>query len=207
MLFHCLVQNVKMHTTMVHYFTEKGSPLSRTICNLETDDQNAHPGFTWSLLDVPLTMAGMNGFECAKMLVETGKVDPITGGAKDGEKFSVVPMFQEYCYIGTNNYVRWLSCEHIPSHKRGVSEFVDRVFKCIIAMKRNRHFTTWVYKRRTPSHAILMSRHQETITLLVQKGKGQQVDFLEERNSVGRTALHEAAENGDLASVEILLQL
>lgn len=205
MIFHCLVRNVEVDTTMVDLFIEKGSPLSRTISSLEVDGQDIRSGLTWSLLDLPLTMTATNGFEVAKVLVEHSRVDPITGGTPTGEAFNVVPMFQEYCHAGTNIYIRWLCKEHVPNHKRG--EFVDRVLKCITSMKKNRDFSTWVYARRTPSHAILMSRHQETVALLVQKGKEQDEDFLTETNSTGKTALHMAAENGDLESVKILLQL
>ena len=205
MIFHCFVQNVEIDTTVVQYFIEKGSPLSRVIVNREVDGQGAQPGYRWSMLDLPLTMTTVNGFEVAKVLVEFGEVDPITGGTPDGEAFIVVPMFQEYCFIGTNNYIRWLCEKHIPNDKRG--EFVDRVFECITSMKNNPRFTTWNYERRTPSHAILTSQHQETITQLVQKGEEQDEDFLAETNSTGKTALHMAAENGDLESVKILLQL
>lgn len=205
MILHCLVRNVEVDTTMVDLFIEKGSPLSRTISSIEVDGQDTSTGYIWSLLDLPLTMTTMNGFEVAKVLVERGKVDPITGGTPTGETFDVVPMFQEYCFAGTNNYICWLCKEHIPNHKRG--EFVYQVLKCITSMKKHEGFSAWVYERRTPSHAILTSRHQETVALLVQKGKEQDEDVLTETNSTGKTALHMAAENGDLESVKILLQL
>ena len=205
MIFHCFVQNVEIDTSMVQCFIEKGSPLSRTITNLEVDGQGVRVGCSWSLLDLPLTVTAVNGFEVAKVLVEFGKVDPITGSSPSGEAFEIVPMFQEYCFNGSNRYIRWLCKDHIPNHKR--KEFVDRVLKCITAMKNNPFFTTWIYEQRTPSHAILTSQHQETVALLVQKGKEQGEDFLAETNSIGKTALHMAAENGDEKSVKILLQL
>ena len=205
MLFHCFVQEVDLHITMVQYFIKKRSPLSRTIYNYEVSGEDITPAFKWSLLDLPLTMPGRNGLEVAKMLVELGKVDPITGGTPDGESFAVVPMFQEYCYIGTNNYIYWLFNEHIPSHER--VEFVDRVLMCITSMKNHRQFTIWTYEQRTPSHGILTSRHQEAIALLVEKGKQQGEEFLKETNSTGKTALHMAAKDGDLESVKFLLQL
>ena len=203
MLFHCFVQEVELDITMVQYFITKRSPLSRTIYNYEVSGEDIRPAFKWSLLDLPLTMPGRNGLEVAKVLVESGKVDPITGGTPDGETFAVVPMFQEYCYIGTNNYICWLFNEHIPSHKR--VKFADRILKCITSMKKNP--TIWTYEQRTPSHGILTSRHQEAIALLVEKGKQQGEEFLKETNSTGKTALHMAAKDGDLESVKILLQL
>ena len=202
MILHCISQNVELDPTVVQYFIEKKSPLNREIYSSEVDSQN---GYGWSVLDLPLTITTMNGFEVAKVLVELGKVDPITGGSPRGETFNTVPMFQEYCYRGTNNYIRWLCNKYIPNHKRG--EFVDRVLKCIVSMKKHEGFKSWIYERRTPSHAILTSGHKETIRQLVQKGKEQDENFLTEKNSVGKTALHMAAENGDLESVETLLQL
>ena len=208
MIFHCFVhhfENAELDTTMVRYLIEEGSPLSREICNLEVDGQNVRAGLSWSILDLPLTMKNMNGFEVAKVLVEVGYIDPITGGTPRGETYNIVPMFQEYCFNGTNNYIRWLCKEHLPADKR--SKFVDRVLRSIVSMKRNEQFTTWIYERKTPSHAILTCWHPETIALLVQKGKEQNEDLLSEKNSTGKTALHMAAEDGDLESVEILLQL
>ena len=207
MMFHCFVQNAELDTTMVKYFIEKGSPesLSREIVNLEVDGQNVRPGFSWSALDLPLTMNSVNGFEIAKVLVEVGQIDPITGGTPRGETYNVVPMFQEYCYSGTNNYIRWLCMEHVDDQQR--EEFVNRVLNTISSMKKNEGFTTWKYERRTPSHAILTCRHQKTVVLVVERAKEQGEDLLGEKNSTGKTALHMAAEDGDLESVQILLQL
>ena len=205
MMLHCVVQNVEINTAMIKYLIEKVSPLCRLVSIFEVDGPRVTPGWEFSLLDLPLMTTTANGFEAAKVLVEFGKVDPITGDSPRGETFNVVPMFQEYWLFGTNNYIRWLFKDHIPNHKR--EEFVDRVLKCITAMKQHPKFKSWMYKRRTPSHAILTSGHQETVALLVQKGKEEGEDFLTETNSIGKTALHMAAENGDLESVEILLQL
>ena len=202
MILHCVLQNVEVDAAMVQYFIEKDSPLDSEIYTFEVGGNST---YSTSLLDLPLEMTTANGFEVAKVLVESGKVDPITGGSPRGEKFNAVPMFEEYFFNGTNSYIRWLCKEHIPNSKRG--EFVNRVLKCITSMKKHEFFTTWIYRQRTPSHAILTSQHQETIALLVQKGKEQGENFLTETNSTGKTALHMAAENGDLESVEILLQL
>ena len=192
---------------MVKYFIEKGSHsiLSREIATYEARSKHQSRGILMSLLDLILKMEDSNGFEIAKVLVEVGEIDPITGGAPEGENYSVVPMFQEYCFNGTNNYIRWLCKEHVPDEKR--NEFADRVLRSIIAMKRHWGFTHWIYQKRTPSHAILTCGHQGTITLLVQKGKELGEDFLSDKTSTGKTALHMAAESGDLESVKILLQM
>ena len=205
MILHCVLQNVEVDTAMVQYFIEKDSPLESEIYNFEVDDECNRSSWEFSLLDLPLMMTTENGIEVAKVLVESDKVDHITGGSPRGKNFNVVPMFGEYCFNSTNSYIRWLCKEYITNSKRG--KFVDRVLKCITAMKKSPQFTTWIYRQRTPSHAILTSQHQETIALLVEKGKQQGEDFLTETNSTGKTALHMAAENGDLESVEILLLL
>jgi len=88
------------------------------MCNLEVDGENVRSGFSWCMLDLPLTMKSINGFEVAKVLVEVGRIDPITGGTPRGETYIVVPMFQEYCFNGTNNYICWLCKEHLPDDKR-----------------------------------------------------------------------------------------
>ena len=204
MMVHCLVQNVKVDTSMVQYLIEKNSPLSREI-DLELDGPYARHGSSWSLLDLSLTMTIENGFEVVKVLVESGKVDPITGGSPGGEAFRIFPIFQEYWFHDTNYYIRWLCKKQMPIQER--RKFVYRVLKCITAMRSNVYFTSWIDKQRTPSHAILTSQHWETTALLVQKGKEQGENFLTETNSTGKTALHMAAESGDLKSVKILLQL
>ena len=66
----------------------------------------------------------------------------------------------------------------------------------------------WQSVQRAPAHAILTSRHKETIECLVQIGRDEfDLDLLAEQSSTGKTALHVAAEANDVESVQILLQL
>ena len=201
MIFHCFIHKMnEVDTNMVKYFIEKRSPLTREICSGEYDCQSAITGgITWSVLDLPLTMGSMNGIEVAKVLVTFGKIDCITGGAPNANKYDVVPMFQEYWLSGTNYYIRWLCKEYLSDDQR--REFVNQVVECITSM--NQRLERWIHKRRIPSHAMLTCGHQETIKLLLQRDS----NLLKEKNSTGKTALYMAAEDGDLESVEILLEL
>ena len=202
MMCHYLVQNTGVDTNMVEYFIEKGAPLGRQIRTLEYDDQALKATIRWSALDLPLTVSGcsMSGIEVAKVLVKGDKIDCITGGAAGVNTYDVVPMFQEYWHHGTNYYIRWLCNEYVSNDKR--RGFVDRVAKFIASMKQQTP-KRWEYKRRTPSHAMLTCGHQKTIKLLLRKDS----TLLSEKNSTGKTALHMAAEDGDLESVKILLEL
>ena len=132
-------------------------------------------------------------------------VDLVSGGCPEAEKLDVVPMFQEYHYHGTNEFIRWAFNEYIPQHPE-----IDlkRIIQSIINMKeqdKEHHF--WKPMQRSPAHAVLTSHHEGTIKRLVKCGKDNGLDLLAERSCTGKTALHVAAENGDVESVHILLQM
>ena len=63
--------------------------------------------------------------------------------------------------------------------------------------------------RRSPTHALFTTHHEATIKRLVECGIDEfdGLDLLDERNCTGKTALHVAAENNDVESVHLLLQL
>ena len=65
----------------------------------------------------------------------------------------------------------------------------------------------WQSVQRAPAHAILTSHHKETILRLVQCGKEIGLDLLAEKSSTHKTALHVAAEDNDVESIHLLLQL
>ena len=158
-------------------------------------------GQSYGLLDLSLSMKKI---DCAKVLVEEG-VDLLSGGCEGGEWFDVVPMFQEYRDHGTNEFIRWAFNEYLPKHPE-----VDlkRILLSIIIMKeKDKQSCFWQSVQRSPAHAILTSHHEGTIKQLVQCGKENGLDLLAERSCTGKTALHVAAENNDVDSVNILLQL
>ena len=74
--------------------------------------------------------------------------------------------------------------------------------------KKDEKSRLWQSVRRTPAHAILTSQHEETIKRLIEHAKKEfDLDLLAEQSCTGKTALHVAAENGDVKSIHILLQL
>ena len=200
LMLHCLVQDCdKLSDTMLNYFKKKGAKLDGKIVVHHGRDTK----ITYGMLDLPLSMKRI---DCAKTLVETG-VDLISGGSADCEKLAIVPMFQEYRDYGTNEFIRWAFNEYIPNHPE-IDLIDNRIIKCIKHMKEiDRSSGWWPSVQRAPAHAVLTSHHEEMIKQLVQCGKENGLDLLDERSCTGKTALHVAAENNDVESVHILLQL
>ena len=204
MMLHCLVQDKcdKLSVTMLEHFIEKGAELSGKITFRNVGlDQKDSGGVEYGMLDLPLSMQRI---DCAKVLVKAG-VDLIDGGSPTGEELDVVPMFQEYRDHGTNEFICWAFKEYIPQHPE-----IDlkRIIQCIINMKeQDEKSCFWQSVQRAPAHAILTSHHEETIKHLVQFGKECGLDLLDERSCTGKTALHVAAEDNDVESVQLLLQL
>ena len=200
MMLHCLIQGKydNLSVSILEYFIEKDVKLNG-MAFLQIDRE----GVSYGLLEPPLLMKRI---DCAKVIMKAG-VDLVNGGCPEAEKFDVVPMFQEYHYHGTNEFICWAFNEYIPQHPE-----VDlkRIIQSIINMKeqdKEHHF--WKSMQRSPAHAILTSHHEGTIKRLVKCGKdsGLAPDLLDERSCTGKTALHVAAEDNDVESVHILLQL
>ena len=198
MMLHCLIQGKydNLSVSILEYFIEKDAKLNG-MAFLQID----RGGVSYGLLDPPLLMKRI---DCAKVIMKAG-VDLVSGGCPEAEKLDVVPMFQEYHYHGTNEFIRWAFNEYIPQHPE-----IDlkRIIQSIINMKeqdKEHHF--WKPMQRSPAHAVLTSHHEGTIKRLVKCGKDNGLDLLAERSCTGKTALHVAAENGDVESVHILLQL
>ena len=207
MMVHCLIQNKcdQLSDTMLKYFIQKGAELSGNIATRHFGlSHNDTGGVKYGVLDLPLSMQRV---DCAKVLVENG-VHVLTGGCPEGEMFDVVPMFQEYRDHGTNEFICWAFNEYIPQHPKFD---LNHIIQSIINMKeKDRKSRLWQSVRRTPAHAILTSHHEETIKRLVECAKNNEfngLDLLAEQSCTGKTALHVAAENGDVESVHILLRL
>ena len=204
MMLHVLIQEdyEKLSIEMLEYFIKKGAELSGEIFIQHVGlDRSDSGGFPYGMLDLPLSMKRI---DCAKLLVEKG-VDLISGGSPKGEELFVVPMFQEYRDYGTNEFIHWAFKEYIPRHPE-----IDlkRIIQSIINMKKNEKSCFWQSVQRNPTHAILTSHHAETIKRLVEYAKNfKKLDLLAEQSCTGMTALHVAAENNDVESVCILLQL
>ena len=206
MMLHCLIQHDcdKLSVTVLESFIQKGAKLNGKIATRHFGlYRNDCGGVSYGMLDLPLSMQRI---DCAKVLVKAG-VDLLSGGCSGGGMFDVVPMFQEYCDHGTNEFIRWAFNEYLPQHPE-----VDlkRIIQSIINMKRkDEESCLWQSVRRSPAHAILTSHHEATIKHLVECGIDEfdGLDLLDERSCTGKTALHVAAENNDVESIHILLQL
>ena len=204
MMLHCRIQvdYDKLSVKMLEYIIEKGANLGGKISTRHVDlNRYTGGGVSCAMLDLILSIKRI---DCAKVLVKAG-VDLINGGCPGGEKFDVVPMFQEYKDHGTNEFIRWAFNEYIPNHPE-----VDlkRIIQSIINMKeKDKKSRFWKFVQRAPAHAILTSHHEETIKRLVECGKENGLDLLAEQSCTGKTALHVAAEDNDVKSVQILLQL
>ena len=205
MMLHCLIQvdYNKLSVKMLEYFKKKGAKLSGEIATQHLGlSQKDSGSINYGMLDLPLSMRKI---DCAKALVEAG-VDLINGGSPGGEKFAVVPMFQEYCYHGTNEFIYWAFNKYVSLFSK---LDIKRIIQSIINMKNNdKSLCLWQSVQRSPAHAILTSHHKETVEHLVRCGNEDfSLDLLDERSCTGKTALHVAAENNDVESVNILLQL
>ena len=205
LMLHCLIwEDYEMlNIEMLEYFIQKGAELNGEIAIRHVGlNRSDNGGFPYGILDLPLSMKRI---DCGKLLVKRG-MDLISGGSPEGEELFVVPMFQEYRDYGTNEFICWAFKEYIPQHPE---TDLRRIIQCIINMKElDEKFCFWQSVQRTPAHAILTSQHEETIKLLIEHAKKDfHLDLLAERSCTGRTALHVAAEDNDVESVHILLQL
>ena len=169
-----------IEVSIVKWFVDNGTVLSRVLRANDYDNSTALEfAITFQRLDI------------VQVLIEAG-ADPILCG--DGV-FS--PLVIEYSISGTNNFVRWLL-----DNKSNIPAFIDRVLETgVLFRPEMKDYVLQTYGR-SPVHAFLLSRHEETIQYLVQ----QKPELLEETDASERTALHVAAEEGDLESIKILLE-
>ena len=216
MMLHCHIQfdYDKLSVKMLEYFIQKLKSAAKEVClcgKISTKHVNllhryTGGGVNYVMLDLPLSIKRV---DCTKVLVEAG-VDLLSGGCPSdakvkGEKFDVVPMFQEYRDHGTNEFIRWAFNEYIPNHPE---IDLEQIIHSLINMKeKDKKSCFWQSVQRAPAHAVLTSHHEETIKRLVECGKENGLDLLDEQSCTGKTALHVAAENNDVKSVQILLQL
>ena len=207
LMLHCLIEDKYANlSTMLMYFIQKGASLSVKISfrdgRLHQMKKGVHTGQSYGMLDLSLSMKRI---DCAKVIVKAG-VDLISGGCPGGEKFDVVPMFEEYYDHGTNEFLHWAFKEFIPHLNEND---LKRIICCIINMKEKDETSYfWQCVQRAPAHAILTCLHKEAIERLAECAKKSfNLDLLAERSCTGKTALHIAAENNDVESVQLLLQL
>ena len=208
MMFHCFIEDKYDNlSTMLKYFIEKQAKLNVIISfsdghlNQMQMKKGVITGQVYGMLDLSLSTKSI---DCAKMIVRAG-VDFISGGCPGGETFDVVPMFQEYRDRGTNEFIRWAFNEYILQLSKND---IKRIIQCIINMKKkDEQSCFWQCVCRSPAHAVLICHHENTVKRLIQCGYKNGLDLLAETSCTGKTALHVAAENNDVESVQILLRL
>ena len=169
---------------IVSFFIKNKVVLSRVIC--------APKYFNSSALELAIVFRRID--DIAKILIEEGNVDPLLCG--DG---IVSPVLWEYALFGTINFLKLILNNYRNETQLTGNRVLDTgiLFGGPLECKFER-----VYGKNTV-HAFLLSAHQEIITELL----GARPDLLEKKDPFGRTALHLAAEEGDLESVKVLLSL
>ncbi|CAI8010942.1 Ankyrin-1 [Geodia barretti] len=124
-----------------------------------------------------------------EMLIPKG-IDPIKGGYP-----GMRPIFVEYVHYPSNEFLKWLFKELVT----GVS--VPGFIKQIFPMKRGTTHTARKIYGKNPLHAFLLCGSGEVVDALL----GLQPRILKEVDPFGKTALHIAAEKGDIENLNILL--
>ena len=168
---------------VVKFFIDNGAILSRVL----------HTGGCENAAVLEMCIS-IQRFDIAEKLIFDYSVDPIYGGNPE-----VKPIFVEYGQFGTNQFIKMVLKRYEETRK------IEAFIKCLlhpgIFSDELRHTVTVVYGRNAV-HTFLLSGHEEAIRTLVRV----KPDVLDERDNMGKTALHVAAEQGDKESVEILLK-
>ena len=177
------LQRVEINIDVVEYFINRDRAVLRRLIACGAYDKA-------TALEMAISF---QRFDIAEMLVKAG-ADPILGG--DGTTSSI---FIEYVQFGTKKFVKWLLEDFLSSDQ--IQAFVDRLLDTgVMFREMMRHIVTLSYGKNA-SHTFLLSGHEMAIRRLVDK----RPDLLKEADYFGRTALHLAARDGDIASVTILL--
>ena len=172
----------QIDVSIIKFFTDHGTVLSRVLMAPEYDKSTA--------LELAISFERL---DIVQVLIEAG-ADPILCG--DGV---VSPLLVEYTLSGTFNFIRWLLENHLGQSK--IPGFIDRLLETGVLFRDDMKRTVMEVYGRSPAHALLLCRHKQFVDYLVQRRR----ELLGECDPFGRTALHLAAEEGDLDSVRILL--
>ena len=171
----------ELNANVITFLIERGANLGRVLkCGSCTNCTALEMAIDLQCIDI------------AKLLVQK-RADPIYGG--DG---IISPVFFEYGQFGTSTFLQWLLQEY--QDRQEIPAFIDRFLDSNVLYREKMQHTIMDFGRN-PAHTFLLSRNDEAITYLVEKNR----DVLKESDPFKRTALHLAAENGDTASVKILL--
>ena len=188
------LEHPKININIVELFINSGAQLNRII--------SAGYSFNCSILTLAISF---NLIEIAKLVIKN-QLDPIWGG--DGE---VCPVFLEYRVFGTHNLLKWLLEEHYSANFK---DFVHRLLDDGAFYKAEQVHSFYVVGKNA-THAFLLCGHEKAIDCLVEGNKrrrqsqpenNRERDILKEVDVFQKTALHLAAEDGDITSVKLLLK-
>ena len=175
-------KEAKINESIVKLFIKKGAQLSRVMrargCNNAT-------ALVFAIIHQHLVII--------KLLIDK-RVDPILCG--DGD---ISPLLTEYAHLSSHKFIQWLLNERIPQSE--IPSFINRILETQVLIRdtTKRRMNCKFYK--APAHAFLLCGHKQFIECLVEK----KPELVKEVDPFGRTALHLAAEEGNLHSVKILL--
>lgn len=169
---------------IVQFFIDKGEVLSRVLTAGGSENSSA--------LDMSINL---RRFDIARLLIEAG-VDPIYGGDPQWK-----PIFLEYSQFGTNEFNKWLLDYY--QKKNEIPAFVDRLLNGDVFSNRE---TQKIFSSfgRNIVHTFLLCGHEGAVSCLLGRESG--ADLLMECDPFKKTALHIAAEKGDIVNVKILLE-
>ena len=177
---------------VVNVFISKGAKLNRVI--------SAGLSFNSSILTLAIIF---HNFEIAKAVVRA-QLDPVLGG--DGE---IYPVFLEYYLFGSHMFLKWLLETH---YSDGFKSLVDHILD-ENALFEDTQKDSFEFMGKNAVHAFLLCGHEDAIDYLVEENKKRHQqnaeanpDILKEVDEFQKTALHLAAEEGDIDSVKILLK-
>ena len=186
------LEHPKINIDIVELFINSGAQLNRII--------SAGYSFNCSILTLAISF---HLFDIAKLVIKN-RLDPIWGG--DGE---ICPVFLEYYVFGTHNLLKWLLEEHYSANFK---DFVHRLLDEDAFYKPEQVHSFQVLGKNA-THAFLLCGHEEAIDCLVEENIRRRQsqpesnpDILKEVDAFQKTALHLAAEDGDITSVKILLK-
>ena len=158
----------------------------------------------WELCS-PIELAiQIQRIDIAKQLVQAG-ANPICA-TDDPEQ--IIPLFLEFYEFGTNHYMSWLLHEHFPQDQ--IPGFIEDVLQkeiMIFSDYAKEEFKNGAGRHHV--HAALTCGHEGMIRKFIERflttDDGQ--PMLKVKDSTERTALQIAAANGDLESVNALLNM
>ena len=184
MMVYCQIQRApqSLSISIINHFIKKSAVLSRVLTAGFCENTTA--------LEVSIHL---QRYDIAQTLVQAG-LDPILGGEPNSP-----PVLMEYLQFGSHNFISWVLDEHLNPQE--VPNFVRALLdKGVFSNEATNHFAE-VLGRNTVHGILLCGRREAVYSLLDEKPH-----FMTTCDPFKKTALHIAAEKGDINTVNILLE-